>query len=120
MRRPVENTYPGLGDYAVKLIRTRARELVRSGRFTAADQDDLEQELVIDLLKRFPKFYPAFAKEVTFVQRIIDHKVASLIDAQSAMVRDYRMRKASLHHEVEDGDGDCVERWETLDEARYL
>ena len=104
MNRAAENAYPGLGDYALKLIRTRARELCRRADFTPADYDDVEQELVMDLLKRFPKFNPAIAKEVTFVQRIVDHKVASLIDARSAKRREHGARVASLHHEVEDQD----------------
>lgn len=116
----LENSYPGVDEYAVRLIRFKARQLVGRAGFTESDREDLEQEMVIDLLRRIPKFDPARAKRETFITRIVEHKVCTLIEAQKAAMRDYRMRRASLHDEIDDEDGGRVERWQTLDQETYL
>lgn len=90
------NQYEGLDDYAVKLIRHKARQLVGRAGFVEADRADIEQEMALDLLRRLPRFDPARAARNTFIARIVEHRVATLVEAQKAGIRDYRRVAGSL------------------------
>ena len=57
----------GIDPYAVQLIKYKARQLVGQAGFTASDRDDLEQELILDLLRRLPKYNPERARRNTFI-----------------------------------------------------
>ena len=115
-----DNQYDGIDAYAVGLIRYKARQLVGQAGFTVSDRDDLEQELVLDLLRRLPKYDPKRAQRNTFIARVVEHRVASLIEAQKAGIRDYRRCRCSLNDRFEDENGRSVERAETLDQEGYL
>ncbi len=101
-----ENKYEGLDEYAIRLIRHKARQLVGRAGYVEADRQDIEQVLVIDLLRRMPCFDPALSKRETFITRIVEHQVATLIEAQKAGVRDYRRCAGSLDERREDRDED--------------
>ncbi len=102
-----ENKYEGLDEYAIRLIRHKARQLVGRAGFVEADRQDIEQELVVDLLRRLPHFDAARAKRETFITRIVEHQVATLIETQKAGIRDYRRRAGSLDERREDRDEDA-------------
>ena len=110
----------GIDAYAVQLIKYKARQLVGKAGFTWADRDDLEQELTLDLLRRLPKYNPERAQRNTFIARVVEHKIASLIDAQKAGIRDYRRCCCSLNDPFEEDDGYLVERLDRLDQEAYL
>ena len=110
----------GIDPYAVQLIKYKARQLVGQAGFTVSDRDDLEQELVLDLLRRLPKYDPERAQLNTFIARVVEHRVASLIEAQKAGIRDYRRCRCSLNDRFADENGRSVERAETLDQEDYL
>ena len=74
-----ENHYEGIDEYAVQLIRYKARQLVGRVGFTESDRDDLEQELMLDLLRRLPKYNPDRAQRNTFIARVVEHKIATII-----------------------------------------
>lgn len=111
-----KNRYDGVEPYAVRLIRYKARELAGRFGWSRSDQDDIEQELLLDLQKRLPKFDPDRAQMNTFISRLVDHKVASMIEAQKAAVRDYRKTRASLNSTLLDGEGSAVEFGATIPE----
>ena len=54
----VDNSDDGIDPYAAGLIRFKARQLVGQAGFTASDRNDLEQDLILDLLRRLPKYDP--------------------------------------------------------------
>ncbi len=54
----------------------------------------------------------------TFIARVVEHKIANLIKAQKAGIRDYRRCRCSLNDRFEDEDGRSVERIDTLDQER--
>lgn len=114
-----ENKYEGLDAYAVKIIRHKARQLVGSAGFVAADRHDLEQELAVDLLRRLPRFDPALAKRETFIARIVEHQVATLVESQKAGVRDYRCCAGSLDDRRPDDEGETSETPPALDNDEY-
>ena len=115
-----DNQYDGIDPYAAGLIRFKARQLVGQAGFTASDREDLEQELIFDLLRRLPKYDPKRAQRNTFIARVVEHRVATLIEAQKAGIRDYRRCRYSLNDCFEDEDGRSVERVETFDQDDYL
>jgi len=103
-----------LSDYAIRHIRHRARQLARTEGFAAQDIEDIRQDLIVDLLERLPKFDPAKATCNTFVARIIDRKVATLIRDRSCEKRDPRREECSLNECIDDGEGGSVEHIQTI------
>ena len=116
----VDNSDDGIDPYAAGLIRFKARRLVGQAGFTASDREDIEQELILDLLRRLPKYNPKRAQLNTFIARVVEHRLASLIEAQKAGIRDYRRCRCSLNERFEDADGRSVERVDTFDQEDYL
>ena len=114
------NRYDGIGDYAAWLIRHKARMLVGSAGFTKSDRDDLEQEMVLDLLQRLPKFDSKKAQRNTFVARIVEHKAVSIIEKRTAGKRDWHLCTASLNDRRMTDDGESAERLEGYDMDEYL
>ena len=116
----VDNSDDGIDPYAAGLIKYKARKLVGKAGFTASDREDIEQELILDLLRRLPKYNPKRAQRNTFIARVVEHRLASLIEAQKAGIRDYRRCRCSLNECFEDADGRSVERVDTFDQEDYL
>ena len=110
----------GIDPYAVRLIKYKARRLIGQAGFSVSDRDDLEQEMILDLLRRLPKYNPKRAQLNTFIARVVEHRIATLIEARKAGIRDYRRCPYSLNDRFEDEEGRSVERVETLDQEDYL
>jgi len=90
------NKYDGLDAYAISIIRRKASQLVRRRGFVEADREDLEQDLLADLERRLPQYDPTKAKRTTFIVRVIEHRVATIIESRKAGLRDYRREAGSL------------------------
>lgn len=99
-----------------QVVRRKTRQLCRSRGFRRSDADDVEQDLVLDLLKRLPRFDPSRASLRTFLSRLADHFAATLIERRQAACRDWRRRHESLQDLVPDGFGGLAPRSSTLDE----
>ena len=110
----LRNTYAGIDPYAVRVVRLTTHALVKRGGIPAADRQDVEQELMLDLLRRLPRFDASRASLRTFTARVVAH-CATRIVAAAWEARRMARRTESLHEEVEDGQGGRVEQWETLD-----
>ena len=110
----------GIDEYAVQLIRYKSGQLAGKAGFRVSDRDDLEQELVFDLWRRLPRYDSARARRNTFIARVVEHKIASLIEAQKAAMRDYRRCRWSLNDRIEEADGRSLEREETIDQDDYM
>lgn len=91
-----QNSYLELGEYAHDLIRSKARTLIGREGFHSADCDDIEQELALDLLCRIKNFNPDKGKLTTFMSCIVDHRIATMIEARRAARRDWRQCLDSL------------------------
>ena len=118
-----DKRYEGIDEYAVRIIKYKARQLVGRVGFTESDREDLEQEMILDLLQRLPKYDPARAQRNTFIARVVDHKIATIIEARKAGLRDYRLCRCSLDDRFEYGeyeDGFCIERMQIIDQEDYL
>lgn len=94
-----------LDGYAREVIRHKARQLIGKYGFSRDDYDDLQQEMMLDLLRRLGKYDPSKAGLSTFVARVVDRKVSTLIRHQRQEKRDYRRHVCPLDAQVEDQDG---------------
>lgn len=112
-----DRSHAGLNGYASGLIKFKARQLSRRCGFTRTDRGDLEQELWTDLLDRLPRYDPAKASLNTFIARVVDRKVASILRYHLAAMRSPARNEASLNEPVMECDGRVVERHQTTPEA---
>ena len=81
--------------YAQDLIRRKARQLIGRCGFTEDDREDLEQEMIMDLLERQSKFDNRKGCGATFMCRIVDHKISTIIRHRRQQKRDYRRQVCS-------------------------
>jgi RNA polymerase sigma-70 factor (ECF subfamily) len=101
-----KNSYAGIDTYAARLIRTKAHQLIGKAGFTENDRQDLQQELMMDLLQRMRHFNPAKAKKATFMTRIVQRHISTLLEARHARCRDWRLCRVSLNTPYENDRGD--------------
>ena len=66
-------------DYARTLIRVKAKQVVRRPGFSRSDQSDVEQDLIVQLLCQAEHFDPHRGSLNTFIARVIDKAVATLV-----------------------------------------
>lgn len=112
----IDKECEGIDDYAVQIITYKARQLVGRAGFSESDREDIEQELMLDLLQRLPRYNPERSQRNTFISHVVDHRIATIIEARKAGRRDYRLCTCSLNDSLDDGEGGCVERVETIDQ----
>lgn len=115
-----ENRFDGIDAYAAKLIRHKARQMARSPGFSASDREDLEQELVLDLLQRLSQYDPKRAGRNTFMARVIEHKVATIIEYRRRSKRDCRREVQSLNATLHDMEGNETRAIDSVDQESYL
>ena len=115
-----DDRFDGIDEYAARLIKYKARMLIGKYGFTESNREDLEQDLILDFLQRLPKYNADRARFNTFIARVVNHKIATIIEARKAGLRDYRLCNCSLNDRLMNEEGDSVERMETLDVDDYL
>lgn len=109
-----------IGEYAEKVIRIRARQLIGKGGFSETDFEDLGQDMKFDLWQRLSKFDPSKAPLSkaplkAFIDRVVRHKVASIIEGRRAQRRDCR-RQCSLNDTLQNAGSEPTERGDTVDQ----
>ncbi len=109
-----QNSYDGIDGYAADLIRHKARQLVGKAGLTEDDRRDLEQELMVDLLNRMKHFNPVKGKKTTFMTRIVERRIATILEARFAGCRDWRKCTVSLNDPIPGGDTGSEERIEQV------
>ena len=110
----------GIGDYAENLIRFKARKLARTAASPEVDWEDFAQDMRLDLWRRLSKFDPGKATLNTFIARVVEHKIASIIEARKAGLRDYRRQRCSPNDPLKTPDGKPAERGDMLDQNATL
>lgn len=97
-----------------RFIRSKVRKLVGRHGFTRSDRDDLEQELLLRLLKCLPQFDPDQGCNAAFDVMVVQRSVANIVRERKAAKRDYR-RVTSLNVVIADnGDGGPTELGDTI------
>jgi RNA polymerase sigma-70 factor (ECF subfamily) len=103
-------------DSLKQLIHVKARQVVGKTGLTDADRSDVEQELWLDLLRRWPKFQSGRAGISTFVSRVVSHKVAMILRSRRTAKRASSHNGHSLDVPCRDEDGQMVTEAMLLDE----
>ena len=85
-----KNRSKELDDYANKIIKRKAKQLIGHYGFTESDREDIQQELSIHVWRHLPKYDPSRASRRTFMARIIENYIKSLIAGRKAACRDYK------------------------------
>ena len=115
-----KNSYDGIDDYAVRIIKHKARKLTGCKGYSGSDREDLEQEMIYDLLRRLPKYDSEKAQLNTFIARVVENRIATIIEERQAGKRDWRLSTASLNDRLDQGENGTVERQEVYDMDEYL
>jgi len=108
-----------LNEYARKVIRHKARQLVGKYGFTWDDFDDLAQEMALDLLTRLPKFDCDRASLNTFIARVVDRRVSTLIRHRKQAKRDFRREACSLDDPMDNQDEAGTRRRDGVSQDEY-
>jgi DNA-directed RNA polymerase specialized sigma24 family protein len=80
----------------LRLARFKGRQLAGKYGFAGDDAEDIQQELLLDYLKRSLSFDAHRCNRRTFARLVFDHHAAALIEAQTAGCRDHRLCRISL------------------------
>ena len=81
------NRYDGVHPRAIQFVRYHARQLARHRAVPGMEFEDYEQDLITDLFVREHRFDATRASYPTFADRVIRHRVATLIQAGLRMRR---------------------------------
>jgi RNA polymerase sigma factor (sigma-70 family) len=82
--------------FAARFIRYKASRLVGRAGFRAADREDLEQDLRLHLVQRFPKFNPQLAHWNAFVVTVVSRHVLTLVAQRRRCKRRLDLATVSL------------------------
>jgi len=82
-----EDHKPQIDQSIRDLIRIKAARLVRGHVVTRSDREDVEQTLLLELLRRLPGFDRSLSDLTTFARAAIEHAVADLVRFQKAAKR---------------------------------
>ncbi len=104
---------PELSNYAMALIRRKAKQLARKRGFTINDAEDIEQWLAVKLLKHLAAFDPEQGHPNVFVKTVVERYAANLLRNSRAEKRD-RHRVCSLSMIVDYDDNGPIELEETI------
>lgn len=77
--------------FAARFIRYKARRLIGRAGIRPCDQEDLEQDLRLHLVQRFPKYDPNVAHWNAFVVTVISRYVLTLL---------VQRRRGKRHHDL--------------------
>lgn len=84
------------------LIRNKARKLMRLGKYSRSDEEDLQQEFLWRLLRAWPRFDPKQGNERAFTFTVIVRAEAFLLRGrQRQLRRDQAVWQASLQRLIE-------------------
>jgi RNA polymerase sigma-70 factor (ECF subfamily) len=90
------NRYDGIDPCLLSQVRYRARSLSRNSLMQGMELEDIEQELILDFLVRQCSYDPVKASWATFVDRVLAHKCASMIEGATAAKRGATVPRVSL------------------------
>jgi RNA polymerase sigma factor (sigma-70 family) len=109
-----------LPEFALKLIRARARELSRRRIIPAYERRDIEQHFLLELWRRWQRFDGSRGGLPGFVVRVIDNSAADLIGRHARLGRVWPLELVSLDEVVRGDDGDIATIGDGLSEDQPL
>jgi hypothetical protein len=88
----------------MRLTRFKSRQLAGRYGFLRYDAEDIQHDLLLDYLQRSKSFDSHRCSRRTFAQRIVNNRIATILEARKAACRDYRVRRLSLNERVDADD----------------
>ena len=93
-------------DYAIRLIKFKVRSLIGEYGFTESDSEDLQQDLLIYLLEHLPQYDSTRATQRTFMDRLLDNEIRTMIKHRRCRKRDCNTKFTSINQTISGDDGD--------------
>ena len=101
MPNPQDNSLQQYLDYATSYAKRKANQLVDHFGFNKSDRADIVQELLLDLVRRWPHFDPTRGKPQVFIRRVLWARVSTLIKQKRALKRQFDYESATLDEEAD-------------------
>lgn len=98
------------------MVARKARQIARRCRCASADQEELEQQITLAILRKRAAVSESRARQMGFLISLVQHAVADIIAARRAGNRDYRREESPLDEWVLDDAGNVVRRGDTITE----
>ena len=93
-----------IGSFALNLIKSKARKLIGNYGFTWSDFENLQQDMIVDLLERLPKFNPERSPRNAFITLVVSNKVAEIIKERMSPSRKHVRGEVSIHAPLQQDD----------------
>jgi len=100
-------------------IRWKAAQLIGTNGFAPAEREDLEQDMLHDCLRRLRRFDPSRSSRRGFQHRVVRHRASTLVEAQRAGRRDFRLCRDSLDAPVQLARGESIPLRDTISADDY-
>ena len=104
--------FPGLFALAARTVRTHARKLAASRAVPGMEEEDYEQELFLDLVRRLPSYDPSRSSLTTFIGCLVRHQTARLFETGRTIARRREAAMKSFEEPLADG-----EAWRTFGDS---
>ncbi len=92
----INKTHGLFDEYELTLIKIKSAKLIGKVGFLPDELEDIRQEIILDLLERLPNYDPAKSARHTFINDIVDNRIADMIEERKAAKRDYHFAPTSL------------------------
>jgi RNA polymerase sigma-70 factor (ECF subfamily) len=84
-------------DFATRYARRKANQLVGHFGYRKSDRADIAQELLLDLVRRWPNYDPQRGEPQVFIRRVIWARVSTLIEEKRALKRQFDYQAGSIN-----------------------
>lgn len=116
----IPTNYDGLTREMVMQVKHKSYNLIGTAGFTISDRDDIESELAWHLRESLSKHDPSRSKLMSFVNVVLNNKIANMIEARKSWHYDFRDHAFSLDEEFRDSEGTTYGPGDSINEDDYL
>jgi RNA polymerase sigma factor (sigma-70 family) len=106
-----------LDGYTWWLVSEAARHICRWPGLSEHDRPDVEQQLATHVWQRLKRFDPARSSRMTYIRRVLDSEVKSILRSLGSQRAMFQSCLQSLADAVCGSDGEPVERFALVDDA---
>ena len=86
-------------DKLLRIAQAKAARLAGKYGISREEAQDVGQDLLADLIARWPDFNPAKSTGGSFIRRVMENRLATMISARHAGCRDYRRNVSQGRHQ---------------------
>lgn len=115
-----KNTYKGIDQELVKIVKRTAQRAIGKAGFTRNDLPDIEQELMIAALDGLKRRKKSVDNETAFATAIVNKQLKLIFRKENRKSKKWHRRRISLNISVELDSGDLDELINLVDTERLL